>query len=188
MFVFNFQEFAGCLNLQEEQEVLDLGCGPGGSTFYLADVSNNFKERQFTTLELGSIIVVVMLTCWALPFNVGLKIGQFYQKKHYKTTLEGRKTGTRAVWPKLGVLECGLDIFPCVLSSFLLGMELKDIYSCKKLINNYYSTSARWIWVGYNHLVSNTRELNNCFIENAHKISKILADFICKNNQFWACF
>ena len=126
-----------------------------------------------------------MLTCWALPFNVGLKIGQFYQKKHYKTTLEGRKTGTRAVWPKLGVLECGLDIFPCVLSSFLLGMELKDIYSCKKLINNY-STSARWIWVGYNHLVSNKRELNNCFIENAHKISKILADFICKNNQFWA--
>lgn len=63
MFVFNFQEFAGCLNLQEEQEVLDLGCGPGGSTFYLADVSNNFKERQFTTLEIGSIIVVVMLTC-----------------------------------------------------------------------------------------------------------------------------
>ena len=42
--------------------MLDLGCGPGGSTFYLADVSNNFKERQFTTLERGSI-VVLMLTC-----------------------------------------------------------------------------------------------------------------------------
>ena len=62
IFVFFSQEFAGCLNLQEDQEVLDLGCGPGGSTFYLADVSNNFKERQFTTLELGSI-VVLMLTC-----------------------------------------------------------------------------------------------------------------------------
>ena len=31
-------------------------------------------------------------------------------------------------------------------------------------------------------------EWNNCFIENAHKISRILPDFICKNNRFSACF
>ena len=29
---------------------------------------------------------------------------------------------------------------------------------------------------------------NNCFIKNAHKISRILPDFICKNNRFSACF
>ena len=33
--------------------------------------------------------------------------------------------------------------------------------------------------VGYNHLISNKREWNNCFIKNAHKISRILPDFIC---------
>ena len=41
---------------------------------------------------------------------------------------------------------------------------------------------------GYNHLISNKREWNNCFIKNAHKISRILPDFICKNNRFSACF
>ena len=29
---------------------------------------------------------------------------------------------------------------------------------------------------------------NNCFIKNSHKISRILPDFICKNNRFSACF
>ena len=29
---------------------------------------------------------------------------------------------------------------------------------------------------------------NNCFIKNAHKISRILSDFICKNKRFSACF
>ena len=37
--------------------------------------------------------------------------------------------------------------------------------------------------VGYNNLISNKREWNNCFIKNAHKISRILPDFICKNNR-----
>ena len=31
--------------------------------------------------------------------------------------------------------------------------------------------------VGYNHLISNKYEWNNCFINNAHKISRILPDF-----------
>ena len=30
----------------------------------------------------------------------------------------------------------------------------------------------------YNHLISNKREWNNCFIKNAHKISMNLSDFI----------
>ena len=50
-----------------------------------------------------------------------------------------------------------------------------------------YSTSARWTWVGYNHLISNKREWNNCFVRNALKISRILPNFICKNNRFSAC-
>ena len=33
--------------------------------------------------------------------------------------------------------------------------------------------SARWIWVGYNHLISNKREWNNCFIKNAPKYRKL---------------
>ena len=43
-------------------------------------------------------------------------------------------------------------------------------------------------WVGYNHLISNKCEWNNCFIKNAHKILRILPDFICKNKRFSACF
>ena len=42
--------------------------------------------------------------------------------------------------------------------------------------------------VGYNHLISNKREWNNCFIKKAHKISRILPVLICKNNRFSACF
>ena len=45
-------------------------------------------------------------------------------------------------------------------------------------IFNNYSTGRHWIWVGYNHLVSNKREWNNCFIKNAHKIFLNLPDLI----------
>ena len=31
-------------------------------------------------------------------------------------------------------------------------------------ILNIYSMSARWIWVGYNYLISNKHKWNNCFI------------------------
>ena len=44
--------------------------------------------------------------------------------------------------------------------------------SILRLINNY-STSARWIWVGYNHLISNKREWNNCFVKNATVITRV---------------
>ena len=66
-------------------------------------------------------------------------------------------------------------------------------------IFNNYSTSARWIWdgrwptrikrrVGYNHLISNESEWNNCFIKNVNKISRNLPDFICKSNRLLARF
>ena len=44
-------------------------------------------------------------------------------------------------------------------------------------ISNNYSQSARWI-VGYNHLISDKREWNNCFIKNTHEISRIRPDFL----------
>ena len=62
------------------------------------------------------------------------------------------------------------------------------IYFSRHIIFNNYSTSVRWTWVGYNHLISNKCEWNNCFVKNAHKISWILPHFICKNNRFSAWF
>ena len=38
--------------------------------------------------------------------------------------------------------------------------------------------SQRGALVSYNHLISNKREWNNCFIKNAHKISLNLPDLI----------
>ena len=57
------------------------------------------------------------------------------------------------------------------------------------IIINNYSTSTGWIWgdrysqrgakrrVGYNHLISNKREWNNCFIKNNQQILVDFADF-----------
>lgn len=47
LFSFNLQEFVGHLNLQRDQEVLDLGCGIGGSAFYMADVSRFSDEKSY---------------------------------------------------------------------------------------------------------------------------------------------
>ena len=52
----------------------------------------------------------------------------------------------------------------------------------------YYLTIIPRVCIGYNHLISNKRKWNNCFIKNAHKMSRILPDFICKNNRFSAYF
>ena len=69
-----------------------------------------------------------MLTCWTLPFNVGLEIGQFHQTKIYKTTLEGRKTGTGAVWPKLGVHPW---LWLRLLSSPVCSVVFFWVWSCR---------------------------------------------------------
>ena len=52
------------------------------------------------------------------------------------------------------------------------------------LIINNYSRSARWIWVGFNHLISNKREWNNCFIKNTHKISRFFPTLFVKHPIF----
>ena len=38
--------------------------------------------------------------------------------------------------------------------------------------------------VGYNHLISNKREWNNCFIKNAHKISRFFPTLFVKATDF----
>ena len=67
-------------------------------------------------------------------------------------------------------------------------LGVSDWHLSPNVTFNNFSTSAHWIWVGYNHLISNKCEWTNCFFKNAHKILRILPNFICKNNQFSACF
>lgn len=45
-FILLLQEFVSRLNLQRDQEVLDLGCGVGGSAFYMANVSRFSDEKS----------------------------------------------------------------------------------------------------------------------------------------------
>ena len=48
-----------------------------------------------------------------------------------------------------------------------------DFAPCDRIVQrSFYSTSARFMQVGYNYLISNKREWNNCFIENPLKIYK----------------
>ena len=65
-------------------------------------------KLQSVTLKFGSINNVDTLCsisfslssqCWPRPWTIP-------PKNHYKTTSEGRKTGIRAVRPKLNVLDC----------------------------------------------------------------------------------
>ena len=54
-----------------------------------------------------------------------------------------------------------------------------------EMVDSQRGVSCR---VGYNHVISNKHKWNNRFIKNAHKILRILSNFICENNQFSACF
>ena len=57
------------------------------------------------------------------------------------------------------------------------------------IIFNNYSTSARWIWVGYNHLISNKHEWHNCFIKNTPKYREFfLTLLIVKTTNFQLVF
>ena len=70
---------------------------------------------QSVTLELGSIERIMLTCCLRPPFPClfqcwpQIKLETIPPKNHYKTTLEERKTGIRAVWPKLSVLDCSLS-------------------------------------------------------------------------------
>ena len=57
-----------------------------------------------------------------------------------------------------------------------------------KLVISNYSTSVRWTMVGYNHLISNKREWNNCFIKNARKYREFFPTLFVKTTDFHLVF
>ena len=88
--------------------------------------------------------------------------------------------------------------FAMILTFFSVDQVLWRYYSMKTsvfgIFNNYY-TSARCIWdcssqlratrlVGYNHLISNKPEWNNCFIENATKYREFFPTLFVKQSIF----
>ena len=79
---------------------------------------------------------------------------------------------------------------PPWLVSFVVSMEM-FLWSILNKPWIYYLTIIPRVRVGYELaiiILYPTKEWNNCFIKNTNKISKILPDFICKNNRFSACF
>ena len=74
-----------------------------------------------------------------------------------------------------------IEIQPCAIIS--VNQKLLII---SRVRVGYEMVGGATYLIRYNHLISNKRGWNNCFIKNAHRISRILPDFICKNNQFWA--
>ena len=67
------------------------------------------------------------------------------------------------------------------LSFTLLGSKVEHLFN--------HSMSAHWIWHGYNnHPISSKRKLNIVSLKTAHTISRILLNFICKNNDFQLVF
>ena len=70
-------------------------------------------QLQSVTLELGSIEEITLICCapyarpsFPCPFQCWPRTWTRHRKNHYKITLEERKTGIRAVWPNLNVLDC----------------------------------------------------------------------------------
>ena len=93
--------------------------------------------------------------------------------------------------------RCFLNLIPCssFFNTLLIFYLLSKFLRTKNIIDDYIFWLAVYLFKKVifkkgNHLIliSNKREWNNCVIENAHKIWRILPDFICKNNQFSACF
>ena len=72
-----------------------------------------------------------------------------------------------------------IEIQPCAIIS--VNQKLLII---SRVRVGYEMVGGATYLIRYNHLISNKRGWNNCFIKNAHRISRILPDFICKNNQF----
>ena len=68
--------------------------------------------------------------------------------------------------------------YSAILRIFIIQL-FPNCTACSPVTFNNYPTSVHWIWLGYNHLISNKRKWNNGSIKNAHKISRILPDFIC---------
>ena len=77
------------------------------------------------------------------------------------------------------------------LGSSLPGrLGIRNFSSCGEKIFHSFSVLTREIFFNTHREISYlcAPEWKNCFIKNAHKVWRILPNFICKNNRFSACF
>ena len=101
------------------------------------------------------------------------------------------------------LFRCPCSVCSCPMKMMLPGESYCNFLTNVLLFEEFITPSypglmlRKWICLltiiprvraSYNHLISNKREWNNCFIKNVHKISRILHDCICKNNRFSAFF
>ena len=94
---------------------------------------------------------------------------------------------------KMILFEKKYQTFDTVFHHQMKHLEVRQKYSAaRRIFNSLLGVSSGdetlHLMFDILHLISNEREWHNCFIKNAHKISRILPDFICKNNCFSAYF
>ena len=97
------------------------------------------------TLELWSIEGITFTCCAWPPFPCPFQCWPWTwiipPKNHYKTSLEEIKAGTRAVWPKLSVLDCQSSETLCNTDKLLSrDLEVRTVgwWSQLRHVNIYY--------------------------------------------------
>ena len=83
---------------------------------------------------------------------------------------------TQAIFEMTPGFKPFTNIYLTIISRVRFGYEIVD------------SQRGATRLVGYNHLLSNKHEWNNCFIKNAHKVSRILSDLFVKTTDFQLIF
>ena len=133
------------------------------------------------------IIIVFIIQSWVCFFNEYLWYmkwsATFMQEQSHLRIISTILVAAKHSWLTLCMSR------PLFVGSYLLvtwwplgqWKGKKNLH--QMIINNIIIPRVHWIWVGYNHVISNKCEWN-CFIKNAHKISRILPESICKNNRF----
>ena len=130
----------------------------------------NFKNKKVSEKELS----------WNWSRNIGFTVHHLYHlvchgaftvvwfgndllnaNHNVQRPANGKRRQSEVIWPSLFKYH-----------AFSLPPPPPKRCLMLRLINNY-STSARWIWVGYNYLISNKREWNNYFLKNAAVITRI---------------
>ena len=122
-----------------------------------------------------------------LPFTLGISIFGVHM------LMESTEHSKNGIFIRVARLLCKVGV---TFSTFSTEMVLTPrVMRCPLLIGHLTITPQVHVGyemvdsqlgsthlVGYDHLISNKHEWNYCFIKNAHKISRILPNYICKNN------
>ena len=116
-------------------------------------VSSSYKKYKYIS---KSIIRAINLNIsYFLQGNYGLKR---FCRDGYRTVQEDRH---RRFYQKIELQVISVK-YLTIIPRVRVGYEMVD------------GQRGAWRRVCYNHLISNKREWNNCFIKSAHKISGIL--------------